>query len=253
MFTNAIVRQPCAAMTEGLTEAGLGKPDHALAMAQHAAYVGALEACGVRVEVLPPDEEFPDSTFVEDTAVLLPGVAVVARPGAPARRGEAAAMAPELTKRFDRVERIMAPGTLDGGDVMAVDGHYFVGLSRRTNREGATQLIAILRRHGLDGSAVPLSRVLHLKTGVAYLDHGMMVVSGEFAGREEFQGFEQVVVDDDEAPAANCVLVNGTVVMAAGHPKLQAGLAALGYRTAPLDLSEFRKLDGGASCLSLRF
>lgn len=253
MFTNAIVRQPCARMTEGLSEAGLGKPDHQLALAQHAAYVRALEACGVRVDVLPPDDAFPDSTFVEDTAVLLPGVAVVARPGAPSRTAEAAAMAPELARRFARVERIMAPGTLDGGDVMAVDGHYYVGLSRRSNREGATQLIAILRRHGLDGSAVPLERVLHLKTGVAYLDHGLMVVSGEFTGRGEFQGFEQVVVDDDEAAGANCILVNGTVIMAAGHPKLQAGLEALGYRTAPLDLSEFRKLDGGASCLSLRF
>ncbi len=253
MFTHAIVRTPCANMTKGLTTAGLGQPDHQKALAQHAAYTAALRQCGLEVTVLPPDEGFPDSTFVEDTALLLPGVAVIMRPGAPSRLGEIEAMEPVLRQSFGRIERIAAPGTVDGGDIMNADGHHYIGLSQRTNRAGADQLIAILRRHGLDGTAVPLQRVLHLKTGVACLDRNNLVVSGEFVDLEVFRRYNQTIVDADEAAAANCILINGTVIMAAGYPKMAGRLEQLGYTTIRLDLSEFQKLDGGASCLSLRY
>jgi dimethylargininase len=240
-------------MVNGLTTAGRGRPDYKLALRQHTAYVEALKRCGLAVTVLEPDEGHPDSTFVEDTALLIPGAAVITPSGAPSRLGEAATMEPVLARFFGTIERIVHPGTVDSGDVLMAASHCFIGLSRRTNRAGADQLITILQRYGLTGSTVPLQKALHLKSGVACLENDTMVVSGEFVGREEFGRHNQVTADDDESAGANCVWINDTVIMAAGYPKLAGRLAGLRYRLVQLDLSEFEKLDGGASCLSLRF
>ena len=253
MFSRAIVRPPSASMIHGLTSAGLGAPDYPTALRQHRQYVRALEDCGLTVAVLPADENFPDASFVEDTAVLTPRCAVITRPGAPSRRGETAAMETAVGRFYPALERIQAPGTLDGGDVMLVGRHAYIGLSGRTNREGAHQLIAILGRHGMTGSMVPLRDVLHLKTGVSYLGRNLLAASGEFLSEPQFRRFDLLPVADDERYAANCLWVNGRVLVPDGFPKTRAVIAAAGYPTVALAVSEFQKLDGGLSCLSLRF
>jgi dimethylargininase len=252
-FTRAIVRQPGPSLVNGITSANLGVPDYQLALKQHDAYVRALAECGLTVIALPPDNDHPDSTFVEDTALLTPECAIIMRPGAPARRDETAGMKAVIRKFFKTVERVGAPGTADAGDILMVGNHYYIGLSQRTNRKGAAQIIKILESRGMTGSTVPLQRMLHLKSGVAFLEHNTMVVAGEFRTRTEFEKYKLIPVDDDEAYAANCLWVNGTVLVAAGHPIIERAISDAGYKTIALDVSEFRKLDGGLSCLSLRF
>lgn len=255
-FTRAIVRPPAATFAEGLTTAGLGPPDLSLALAQHRAYVAALEACGLVVTTLPPDDRFPDSTFVEDTAVLARGLAVLCRPGAPSRLGEVEGIRPALAPFFRSFAEIEPPGTVDGGDVCEAGDHVFVGVSERTNEEGARQLAAHLSTRGLSSTLVDVRGIeglLHLKSGVAWLGGRTLVLSAPFPGRPELAGWDVLRVPDDEAYAANAVLVNGRVLLAAGYPGFEAAVRALGLPVVPLDVSEFRKLDGGLSCLSLRF
>ena len=151
MFTNAIVRRPCPAIVDGLTTSKLGKPDYNLALQQHIQYMKALMACGLKVHILDPDSNFPDSTFVEDTALLIPDCAIITNPGAPSRRGEIKDIAVLLKKYFPNMERIESPGTVDAGDIMMVGSHYFIGLSERTNETGAKQVIDILKGYGLSG------------------------------------------------------------------------------------------------------
>lgn len=253
MFQRAIVKRPCRNLAKGLTAAGLGVPDHGLAVRQHDAYIEALIACGLQVTVLEADEEYPDSVFIEDTAVLTPECAVITRPGAPSRRGETAAVRAAVSRFFDPVAEIAPDGTLDGGDVMAAGRRLFIGLSRRTSAAGAGALAALLQPHGYIAATVPLRHVLHLKTGVVPLDDDTLVVAGEFADRPEFRGFTRIVVDPGEEYAANCLWINDRVLVADGYPRLRARIEAAGFATIVLDMSEFRKLDGGLSCLSLRF
>jgi dimethylargininase len=241
-------------MVKGITSnPQLGLPDHAKALAQHDAYIAALESCGLAVTVLEADERFPDSCFIEDTAVCTRMFAMVSNPGAPARNGETEGLSEVLAAYFAKIERVRAPGTLDGGDVMMVGDRFYIGLSARTNREGATQLIAALEAHGLSGQAVAMSEMLHLKTGLSYLEDGWMNVTGEFLGLPEFQGFKRIEVPAEESYAANCIRVNGRVLVPAGFPKTEARIRAAGFDVLLVDTSEYRKLDGGLSCLSLRF
>ncbi|MCW8927115.1 MAG: arginine deiminase family protein [Xanthomonadales bacterium] len=253
MFSEAIVRTPCRAMVNGLSSAGLGVPDYATALGQHREYTRALQACGLKVTVLPPDEAFPDSTFVEDAALLTPRCAVITRPGAVSRRQETVSMRGAVNSLYDKVEHIAAPGTLEGGDVLMVEEHFFIGLSGRTNIEGARQLIAILEEYGMTGSVIGLEEVLHLKTGVSYLENGHLLACGEFTGVRDFQQFQILEVAPDEAYAANSLWLNGAVLVPAGYPRSSAMIADAGYEVLEVDVSEFRKLDGGLSCLSLRF
>lgn len=252
-FRQAIVRKPGPSLIRGISTASLGLPDYQLALKQHQEYVHALAGCGLVVITLPPDDDHPDSTFVEDTALLTPDCAILMRPGAPERRGETIGMEVVLREFFKIIERIEAPGTADAGDILMVGSHYYIGLSQRTNQTGAAQIVRILESHGMTGSTVPLERVLHLKSGVAYLEENTLVVAGEFKARPEFSAFNLIPVDDDEIYAANCLWVNGTVLIAAGYPKTEQALRSAGYKTIKLDMSEFRKVDGGLSCLSLRF
>ncbi len=252
-FSRAIVRVPCRNFVHGLTTAGLGRPDFDKALDQHAAYVEALRSCGVEVIILGGDERFPDSTFVEDPAVVTDRLAVIARPGAPSRRGEEDAIAAALAPFFPRLERIQAPGTLDGGDVLKAGVHFFIGLSARTNPAGAEQLAAILKKNGYSASMVALKNVLHLKTGVAYLGGNDLLAAGEFVGHPDFRRFHVIPVAVDESCAANMIWINGTLLMAAGFEKTRLAVENAGYVVRTVDVSEFRKLDGGLSCLSLRF
>ena len=255
-FRHAIVKQPCRAMTEGISS-GLypGKPDYELALRQHHDYVEALKRCGVGVLVLPKDEAYPDSCFVEDPAVLTERCAIITNPGAPSRRGETPAIEKAVRMFYDeeKIEHIQAPGTLEGGDVMMVNDHFFVGRSERTNEEGIRQFSEILAKYGYTCSEVKLDHVLHLKTGVNYLEHGNMLAAGEFCDKPEFESWVRTEIPEEEAYAANCIWVNDTVIVPEGYPSVKKAVESLGYPTISVDTSEFRKLDGGLSCLSLRF
>jgi dimethylargininase len=252
-FTHAIVRRPGARLADGITTAALGPPDIDRARRQHDGYIAALEACGLEVIVLPGDDDQPDSVFVEDVALLTPGCAIVTRPGADSRRGETDGWASVLSHHFTDIRRITAPGTLEGGDILEVDGHYYIGLTERTNAEGARQAIAILESVGLGGSTVSVGRLLHLKTGVAYLGGGHMVVADEIVDTAAFADSRHIRVPPSEGYAANCLQINGTVLVAEGFPETAARIAAAGFPVRTVAVGEFRKLDGGLSCLSLRF
>jgi len=275
MFTRAIVRTPGPNFSAGLTTAGLGKPDYQLALQQHEAYCGALERCGLSLIRLEPDPGHPDSTFVEDVAVLLgalpdgkataPSAAILTRPGAASRTGEVRSIRTSLVELFPRVFEIEAPGTLDGGDICQVDGHFFIGVSARTNEAGANQLAEFLGKLGYTASFVEInesksqpgmlatSSLLHLKSGIAYLGDNRLAILESIASRKEFAGYDLVLVDQAESYAANCISVNNHVLIADGYPRFAAKLRELGYQTIALDMSEFQKMDGGLSCLSLRF
>jgi dimethylargininase len=255
MFRRAIVRPPAPNFAEGLTTVDLGAPEYAAALAQHEQYCRALEECGLALTRLPADPRHPDSTFVEDAAVLAPRGAVVTRPGAPSREGEVASIAEALAPFFPDPRRIDPPGTLDGGDVCEAGTHWFIGVSRRTNEAGARQLSRFLADDGHSSSLVDIrgaAGILHLKSGIAWLSGRRIVVIDFLAADPAFAGWDLVRVDPDEDYAANAVAVNDAVLFAKGFPKLARRLMDLGYRLRVLDMSEFRKMDGGLSCLSLR-
>ena len=256
IFRNAIVRRPCRAMTEGISS-GLypGRPDYELALAQHDTYIEALRKCGVNVTILPADEDYPDSCFVEDPAVLTEKCAVITNPGAASRNGEKASIEKAVRAFYPdgRIEHIAYPGTLEGGDVMMCGDHFFVGRSERTNAEGIHQFADILSKYGYTCTEVELAEVLHLKTGVNYLENNNLLVSGEFIDKAEFDQYNKFVIPEEEVYAANCIWMNDTVIVPDGYPTVLRAVQSMGYGTITVDTSEFRKLDGGLSCLSLRF
>jgi dimethylargininase len=255
MFRAAIVRPPASTFAMGITAAGLGPPALELALEQHEAYVRALEACGLQPIRLDPDPRHPDSTFVEDAAVIAPGGALLTRPGAPSRRGEVDSLREALQGVFPRLRAIDPPGTLDGGDVCEAGRHFFIGLSDRTNESGARQLIDFLAEDGCTSALIDIrgmAGVLHLKSGMAALGERRLVAIDVLSGHEAFRGYDVVRVPNEESYAANCVPVNGSLLVAAGFPNMERTLRGLGYSILPLEMSEFRKMDGGLSCLSLR-
>jgi len=250
--TKAIVRRPATSCADGLTTANLGRPDHTSLCHQHGAYVRELEALGLEVEVLEPLSEFPDAHFIEDAAVVLPEVAVVTRPGAAARRGEAAAVEPVL-RCSHPVERITEPGTLDGGDVLLLGRKLFVGLSERTDEEGAAQLGKIVGAHGYTSVSVDVGAGLHLKSSVNHLGDGCVLTTAALADHRAFAEYERIVVPVDEEYAANSLWINGTILTPSGFPATKRMLEELGCAVVELELSEARKMDGGLTCLSLRW
>lgn len=256
-FTRAIVRPPASNFAEGLTTVSLGIPDVPRALAQHAAYCAALEQHGCTLTRLAPDARYPDSTFVEDTALIVPGRgAILTRPGAESRLGEVEAMAPVVRAAFPDAATITAPGTLDAGDVCEAEGVVFIGRSARTNAEGVRQLAAWLSAHGVPSREVDIRDtpgILHLKSGVVALGGRRLLAIEALAAHPAFEGFDVLRVPADEAYAANCVQVNDVVLVAAGYPATHALLRGHGYALVALDMSEFATMDGGLSCLSLRF
>jgi dimethylargininase len=251
MFTHAIVRRPGSNFCKGITTANLGTPDYRKTLEQHEAYCEALTECGLELVILEPDPAFPDCPFVEDTAVVTDEVAIIARPGDERRRGEEEAIAFVLS-RYRRLERIEPPGTLDGGDVLEVKGRIFIGRSARTNTEGARQIESILTRHGHQVSIVPVEEMLHLKSGANYIGNGALVLTGGMEKLDVFSRFDSVHVPHDECYAANCLFVNGRLLIAAGFPRAREKFSRLGRDIIELDMSEFMKLDGGLTCLSIR-
>ncbi len=255
-FTRAIVRPPSSNFADGLTSVALGAPDVARALEQHARYCEALEQLGLTLLRLPGDPAHPDATFVEDTAVLSPRCNVLARPGAPSRGGEVAAIRTALASLAIEPKAIEPPGTLDGGDICEAGEHFFIGVSRRTNWEGAAQLAALLTKAGCTSACIDIRAVpgiLHLKSGIAALDEGRLAAIDALAGHPALKNHELARVPRGEEYAANCVRVNDHLLVPAGFPRMQDSLEQRGYELIVLDMSEFQKMDGGLSCLSLRF
>lgn len=253
MFQNAIVRVPCSKITEGLTSAKLGKPNYKNALEQHKMYIEALEKCGLKVTILPPDENFPDSTFVEDTALCTAKCGIITNPGAKTRQGEETEIRKSLLNFYPDLEKINFPGTVEAGDIMMVGDHFYIGLSERTNQEGANQMISILEKYGMTGSVVSLEKVLHLKTGLSYIENNNLLAAGEFLEKEEFKKFNLIEIDEKESYSANSVWINGNVLVPMGFPETSRKIKNAGYNVIEVDVSEFQKVDGGLSCLSLRF
>lgn len=253
---HAIVRLPSSALADGITSASLGAPAYADACRQHAAYCDALRQSGASVTVLDADLRHPDAHFVEDAAVVVGSTAVLTRPGAPARRDEPQTIRDAISVSFSRIEQIVAPGTLDGGDVCDAGDRLFIGISQRTNRSGAEQLARIARGAGKTPVLVDVRDVagaLHLKSAMSYLGDGNFVATAAIAPLLREPPERVWIVAPGEEYAANCVRINAVVLVAAGYPHLRAALAGAGYASVPVDVSEFRKMDGGLSCLSLRF
>lgn len=248
MHHTAILRPPAPTFAAGITTAGLGRPDYEKALAQHRAYGEALQQCGLELILLDADDRYPDSCFVEDTAIVMEELAILCRPGAASRRGEVAAVA-EVLAEFRPIATIKPPGTVDGGDVMRVGNHFYIGRSERTNAEGARQLAGILSDGGYTSSEIPVRGVLHLKTGVTHIGRNAFVAIDEFAGK--FPSGPVIRIEEEEGYAANCLRANGTLLMPAGFPRVRQQIAGLGYPILEVEMSEFRKMDGGLTCLSL--
>jgi dimethylargininase len=256
MFSKAIVRAPSENFAEGLTSVDFGVPVFETALVQHRAYCEALVRCGLSLIELEPDPVYPDSTFVEDTAILTERCAVITRPGAPSRSGEILSMTGTLSKYYDKLDAVRPPSTIDGGDVCQIENHFLIGISDRTNEAGARQLSKYLQAAGFTSSYVDIrgkDGLLHLKSGVSYLGENRVLVTDSLAGEKQLEGFELVGVPEGEEYAANCIRVNDHLLIAAGFPKLRNTLEGLGYKIIEVEMSEFQKMDGGLSCLSLRF
>lgn len=249
-FDRAIVRQPAESVVAGL-RTGSEAPRHDRIVAEHIAYVAALERSGVSVEILPPLPEHPDSIFVEDPAFVVTEGAILLRPGAPSRLGEPASLAPALNCHFAHVGEV-DEGFIDGGDILVLPGEILIGLSARTDETGARRFCALAGDLGRRARIVePPSGLLHLKTGCALIDEGTILAAPPIAPL--FPGYEVLITPKDEMTAANLIRVNDHILMGSGFPQTAALLAERGLEVAEIPASEIAKIDAGLSCMSLRW
>ncbi|MGB8645098.1 MAG: arginine deiminase-related protein [Anaerolineae bacterium] len=248
-YTRALVRQPGASLYHGISQRQL-HPDILRARDQHRAYCQALSRAGLNVTVLPPDERYPDSCFVQDTAVVIRGQGILCRPGAPTRQGEEQTIAEWLTGKLP-LAQITSPGALEGGDVMVLPDRVLVGQSGRSNASGVEQLRSLLAPLGLPVSSIPIGNYLHLLTAATYLGQDLALVVEDFCDCPALHHLTVIPVPMPEAYAANVLAIGEQVVMPDGFPETAARLKAQGFQVLPVPLSEFEKVDGGATCLSL--
>ncbi|HVZ49988.1 MAG TPA: arginine deiminase-related protein [Gemmatimonadaceae bacterium] len=249
----AITHVPSAGLQHGERSfVGRDPIDMERARAQHVAYCDLLASLGCDVVILNTNHAYPDAVFVEDTAVVLDEVAVLASPGAESRRGEVAGVAQELAGHRP-LERIERPATLDGGDVVVTGRMILVGTSARTNAAGGESLARIVRPYGYVVRRVGLRDCLHLKSACCALPDGRLLVNPKWVELRDLAGFDIVEVDPTEPFAADVLVVGRTVISAAAHPKTAALIGALGFDSRTIDLSEFAKAEGGVTCLSLVF
>ncbi len=252
LYKYSITRKPGRNFAAGLTTVKNEHPDYDLLVVQHNDYVQVLRSLGVEVIVLDPLPGYPDSYFVEDTAVVFPEAAVITNPGAESRRGEEDGIELVLARYRDTV-RISHPGTVDGGDVLQAEKHFFIGISDRTNEDGAMQLGKILQDHGFSWEKVSVGDGLHLKSGVNYLGNNIMLLTESFAENYVFSGYNRIVLDKDEEYAGNTLLMNGHLLVPVGFPDTIKKLKNAGFKIIELNVSEVMKMNGGLTCLSLRF
>ena len=252
MFTKAIVRKPAKTFVNGITTANLGKPDFNLALKQHDAYCEVLIKCGLELITLDADPNFPDSCFVEDTAVVTKNFGIITRPGDPRRLGEEIEIKKVLEPLL-KLHFIEKPGTLDGGDIMQADNKFYIGLSNRTNLSGSKQLKEILTSYNYEVFSIPICNLLHFKTGINYLGDNNLLVQKPFIGLTDLESYNKIPVGKEEQYAANSLRINDYVLVPIGFPETKSNIEKLDYKTIVLDITEFQKMDGGLSCLSLRF
>ncbi|CAI1529732.1 N(G),N(G)-dimethylarginine dimethylaminohydrolase [Serratia proteamaculans] len=251
-FTQAIARLPADSCASGQTTAQLGAPDIATTGRQFLAYVDTLLRLGLKVTVLPAVPAFPDAHFVEDTAVVMPELAVITHPGAPSRQGEVATIAP-LFEGERPVVRMSQRGHLDGGDVLLVDRQFFVGLTSRTDEAGIGEFSAAVEPYGYRVTAIEVSAGLHLKSIVNYVGRNTLLLTEDYQHHAAFSDFNSIVIPEAESYAGNTLWINDTLITPQGYPQTLAQIEKLGMPIVQLDTSEFKKMDGGLTCLSLRF
>lgn len=249
-YHTAIVRKPPATYKNGITSARLGEPNVELALEQHAAYVQVLRDCGLNIIELTPLNDYPDSCFVEDTCVLTDGLAVITRLGHASRRGENVDIAVVLSEYKD-LRLIEEPGTVDGGDVFRVEDHIFIGMSERTNEAGAMQLTEHLRETQFPVTLFPVRNGVHLKSSVTSLGDGKLLITEDLAKEMVFKHFDLIKVSEEDRYAANCLAIGKKALIPAGYPRVLENLKKHGYEPIEVDLSEFRKMDGSVTCLSV--
>ncbi len=252
-FTHAIVREPGRSVIGGLRTTP-SAPTYEGVVTEHRAYVAALRAAGLSVDVLPPQEDFPDSVFVEDPAIVVPEGAILMRPGAPSRLGEREAMRDALQKHFGHIPELQDGELADGGDVLVTPRTIFIGLSKRTNRAGAEALRDRLREFGRDARVVETpDGVLHFKTASSLLDENIILATRTMAESGVFAGFEILLTPEGEEAAANALRVNDVVFVGDRYPKTIEMVRNAGLNVVPLAVTEVAKLDAGLSCMSLRW
>jgi dimethylargininase len=233
-----------------LTHLGRAAIDVARAAAQHHGYTQALQGLGCSLEWLPPLPECPDGVFVEDTAVVLPEIVVITRPGAASRRGETASVAAALG-RYRAVRSIAEPGCLDGGDVLRIGRTLHVGVSGRTNEAGIAQLAQFLAPYGYGVEQVALEGCLHLKSAASFIPPDVLLVNPAWVEPSAFGEVRVIAVDEREPLAANTLTIGGTTLVSAAYPHTCRCLEAAGVRTRSVDVSELHKAEGGLTCMSL--
>jgi dimethylargininase len=251
MFTHAITRLPGENFADGITTYTLGQPNYPLIQKQHQAYRQALHELGLEVIVLPAEPAYPDAYFVEDPAIVTPKIAIITLPGAPSRQGEEITLEPVLTQ-FRPVVHIQPPGTVEGGDILMVGNHFYIGLSDRTNLEGAAQLAAFLANAGHTSENVQVAYGLHLKSSINYIGKDTLLMTKSLADHPAFASYNKIQLDPDEEVAANTLWINNTLLTPKGFPKTYSKLTKLGLMIIELDVSEVQKMDGGLTCMSLR-
>ena len=252
-YRNAVTREPGVNLVSGLSS-GDGIPDFELAQKQHETYCHVLKESGLAVTLLPPLSQFPDAPFIEDTAVLTTKAAIITRPGHPSRLGEEGSVQLALRKHFSHIERIHYPGTVDGGDVLQIGDRFIIGMSQRTNRDGATHLQGILLELGYTTQIMGLDpSILHLKSAVNCIGPDTVIITRQLAEHEFFAPYKKIVVNDGEENAANCLRIRNRLITPTGFTDAKKQLIRLGLELVELDISEYAKLDGGLTCLSLRF
>jgi len=253
-FNSAIVRTPGRSVINGLRADNRGNPTYEGVKEEHEAYVQALRQAGVEVTVLPPMEEFPDSIFVEDPALVFHEGAVLLRPGAPTRVGETAEIEPALRSLFERVVPLPSPGFADGGDVLVTPSAVMIGLSARTDKSGAEGLRAALATldHAAEIVETPKG-VLHFKTDCSLLDEETVLATHRLAGSGFFRGMREIVTPEGEEAAANALRVNDVVFVGADYPRTIDLLDKKGYKVVALKTGQIGRIDAGLSCMSLRW
>lgn len=253
-FSHALCRTPSKSVVNGLRADDNGDPDATIFAEQHRIYVDALRATGANVEVLDPLEEFPDSVFIEDAALCLKNTAICLLPGADSRKKEVDALRPSLKRIFPTVIDLQQGGLIDGGDILCTDDTVMVGLSARTNLSGAQQLESFVNDLGYSLEIFETPKgVLHFKTDCSLLDNETILSTQKLADSGCFKGFKVLNIPMGEAPAANSIRFNDTVFISEGYPKTADLVSQHGYHVTTLPTSEAAKVDGGLSCMSLRF
>lgn len=253
-FTHTISRLPCDAVVKGLRAEDVGDPDPARFHAQVVDYIAALGEAGVETTTLEPLDDYPDSVFVEDAAVCVGRTAVAMRPGAPTRFGEAKELRPTLAMVFDEVRELETEGYVDGGDVLLTDTDAFIGLSDRTDEDGFAALGSVLADYGYAAQKVVTpADVLHFKTDCGLLDSETIFATARLADSGCFEAYRVIHAPEGEEAAANLIRVNDTVLVSAGFPRTVELLSEAGYAVRVVDTSEAARVDGGPSCMSLRF